>query len=216
MKTIYFVRHGESESNATKVMRGPEAELTEKGVQQAERVATRFRTIEHNLVVSSAYPRALNTARAIAKVNGREPIVCDYISERIHPRVFIGKSVDDSEKRGVEHVELSHWSRGQDYKYSDEETFSDLHQRAARAQVWFDERHEERIVAVTHGTFLRFFQAYLLFGDALTPDIFVRFFSGLKTSNAGITMYEVHEDRKFPWDIRWKLRTWMDIAHLGD
>ena len=216
MKTIYFVRHGESESNATRTMRGPGAPLTDKGIQQAELVAERFRAIAYDLVVSSSYPRALDTARAIARIHKQEPIICEHIHERIHPSCHIGKAVDDPQKRSIERTEIERWASGDDGKHSDEETFADLRTRAARAQAWLEARPEERIVAVTHGTFLRLFQAHLLFGNALTPDIFVRFVFGLKTANTGITMYEVHDELKFPWDIRWKLRTWMDIAHLGD
>ena len=216
MKTIYFVRHGESESNADGMVRGPITALTEKGHRQAQQVAARFRNIRHDVVVSSDYPRALDTARAIAHLHAQQPVICEHIHERVNPTFFTGKHVDDPDKRAVENAQLERWASGDDGKHSDEETFADLRTRAARAQAWFEARPEERIVAVTHGTFLRLFQAHLLFGNALTPDIFVRFVFGLKTANTGITMYEVHDELKFPWDIRWKLRTWMDIAHLGD
>ncbi|HUC87172.1 MAG TPA: histidine phosphatase family protein [Candidatus Saccharimonadales bacterium] len=71
MKTVYFVRHGESEANAAHIW-APSADnpkLTEKGLREAEAAGIEVRnTIRSiDLVITSPLVRAQQTAEIIAK-----------------------------------------------------------------------------------------------------------------------------------------------------
>ncbi len=65
--TIYLVRHGETEGNLDDKAQGHfNAQLTERGRQQAEAVGKRLSDVEFDAIYSSDLQRALDTAKAIA------------------------------------------------------------------------------------------------------------------------------------------------------
>ncbi|MDP2655923.1 MAG: histidine phosphatase family protein, partial [bacterium] len=66
-KTVYFVRHGQSEGNVGTVFQPLNSPLTEKGREQAEYIAERAASLSFESVVSSPLTRARETAEAIAK-----------------------------------------------------------------------------------------------------------------------------------------------------
>ncbi|HLD62134.1 MAG TPA: histidine phosphatase family protein [Patescibacteria group bacterium] len=69
---IYFVRHGESVSNALGLRQGPDGGLTAKGIKQAKILAKKFSKIPVDLIVSSPYDRAKLTAQIISKAIGKK------------------------------------------------------------------------------------------------------------------------------------------------
>jgi len=66
-KHIYFMRHGESESNVDGIYRGKEAKLTETGRKQASTAAGRIEKIGVEAIISSVFPRAHDTAVIIGE-----------------------------------------------------------------------------------------------------------------------------------------------------
>lgn len=74
MKTIYFVRHGECESNVKRLIAGSsdDSPLTPKGYEQAQDAATELQGKQIDLIVSSPLIRALETARRISDLIGYE------------------------------------------------------------------------------------------------------------------------------------------------
>ncbi len=73
---IYLLRHGETNWNKERRMAcSDEAKLNETGIRQAEEAAKLLEDINYDLVISSPYERAKNTAE-IANKN-RVPIIID-------------------------------------------------------------------------------------------------------------------------------------------
>ena len=65
-RTIYLVRHGETEGNLDDKAQGHfDAQLTDRGRLQAKAVAKRLADVEFDTVYSSDLRRAMDTARAI-------------------------------------------------------------------------------------------------------------------------------------------------------
>lgn len=65
MTRIYLVRHAEAEGNKKRVFQGSfDADISENGHRQLERLKERFKDIKIDTVYSSPLKRALNTARA--------------------------------------------------------------------------------------------------------------------------------------------------------
>ncbi len=75
MKTIYFVRHGESEANAAGITAGGgmDVDLTETGRQQAQKVGEALKNKGIEQIVSSPMKRAYNTAVIVAQTIGYDP-----------------------------------------------------------------------------------------------------------------------------------------------
>ena len=67
MKTIYFVRHGQSEGNAGPVWVDATSKLSAKGKEQARVVAERFTKLPVDIIISSTMDRAVETAQIIAE-----------------------------------------------------------------------------------------------------------------------------------------------------
>jgi broad specificity phosphatase PhoE len=68
MKVAYFVRHGESEANAAKIIAGAPSPLTELGRRQAKEVAVKLVELcgRVDLIIASPFVRTKQTAEIMA------------------------------------------------------------------------------------------------------------------------------------------------------
>jgi broad specificity phosphatase PhoE len=215
-KHVYFVRHGESDSNADGIARGQAAMLSEKGKEQARIVAKRIHKIGVDALVSSPYARTLDTAKAIAQEIGLPIEQSDFFTERRRPSGIIGSSwMTNTETRSILHQVFDGY-KDETHRHSDEENFSDLRERANAALNFLANHPKDRICVVTHGIFLRVLLAAVLNG----PD-----FSGLDMQNAirsvemdntAVSHLVLREDHhaSVPQQ-RWVIKNWNDSAHLG-
>ena len=101
LKNNFFVlRHGEAEHNLKGVLAsGPEKDgkvsrLTEKGIKAAEGVARKMARKKINLIFTSPYRRAVETAEIIAQKTKAEVIIDDRLRE-IDAGVFNWKTIDE-------------------------------------------------------------------------------------------------------------------------
>lgn len=67
--TYYFIRHAEKD---TQNPDNEDPELTEAGIERAQKWAEAFREVEFDLIFSSNYKRTLNTAKPIADSQEKE------------------------------------------------------------------------------------------------------------------------------------------------
>src|SRR3990167_2057024 len=91
-KLIYFVRHGETESNVKRIKQGPEGSLTEKGREQVLATAKRFPKHKGHpqIIYASPFERAKETAEIIAKELNLKIKYTDLLKERKNPSEIIG------------------------------------------------------------------------------------------------------------------------------
>ncbi len=78
---IYLVRHAESLKNKEGLDRTAETPLSVKGVEQAEFVARRLANIKIDVIYSSSYQRARQTAEVISKTIGKPIEYWDHLIE---------------------------------------------------------------------------------------------------------------------------------------
>jgi broad specificity phosphatase PhoE len=81
-RRIYLVRHGETAPNAARVFQLPETRLSERGLEQAERVARRLADLGIGLVLTSDFARAAMTAERLAARAGAPLEVEPLLQER--------------------------------------------------------------------------------------------------------------------------------------
>ena len=67
---IYVIRHGETASNADRIVQTPDIPLNERGREQARRLAQRLAEAPIALICSSDLVRASMTAQALARATG--------------------------------------------------------------------------------------------------------------------------------------------------
>jgi probable phosphoglycerate mutase len=209
-KTVYFVRHGESESNIKRVLQGQKISdgLSEKGFRQAQAVAERVSHLDFGALIASDLKRAEQTAETIAKATGHAVEYSELFREHRVPSSTVGEAYDsekvlDFHRASKEHIENPDW------RYEDEENFSELMDRVHKAIALLETHVEEKLLVVTHGHFLRVCIATMLMNKQLTPDTWLLMWDAMQTTNTGITVCRLGT-------TRWRLLTWNDHAHFAE
>lgn len=221
-KIFYMIRHGESVLNAMHIRQGREGALSELGRQQADKTGERLSKIHFDVMLVSPFQRTIETSEIIAKhlKLRKPPEYVELLSERRNPSEIINKSSDLPEiKRIVDLIDKSYHS--DDYRFSDEENFIDLRDRAVVLLDYLAHRMEKKTLVVTHSVFLKMIAAVINSGPNLTAQKY-NLLSFLNTSNnASVTVCQ--SERKwckspilgwfFPRrKIVWKMLAWDDYT----
>ncbi|MBU6214562.1 phosphoglycerate mutase family protein [Patescibacteria group bacterium] len=211
MKRVYFIRHGESEGNAGPLRRGADAPLTERGRNQVLSVVSRLATLPvETIIISSTDVRAKETAEIIQDALHKNVTVSELFVERRRPSEVFGQLKNSPISRRVgDAIRINFHIPG--YRFSDEENFDDLKNRAHKALTFLSEQSESSLICVTHGFFIRILIAYALHSETLTSEICEHLIRALNMENAGITILDYNEE-----DTSWKLLTWNDHSHLSE
>lgn len=224
MKTVYFVRHGESEANVNLhtgkgIFQGEASPLSDAGQKQAEFIAGRCKNLPIDVILASPARRAHDTASKIQQATGKPLEIHDFLTERKPPSEILGHSRSDPAMKEV----LSRWHQTfyvEGARVGDGENFEDLKTRVQSVLQFLADRAEDHIVVATHGFLLHMVLSVVLLGETLTVEEFRRAARKMWMNNTGITQIEyfMREDNKRLDDNfyeGWVLRVWNDHAHLG-
>jgi broad specificity phosphatase PhoE len=212
-KTVYFIRHGESEANISPVYQGPSSPLSQTGLDQAERVAVRVSKLDFEALISSPLSRTKQTSAEITKLTNKIPEYSELFVERIKPSKLFDMPHDAP---GLKELSRE-WKKSifdPSMRVEDGENYSDLINRSDKALEFLQKRDETNIVVVTHGYFLRTIIARVLLGDTISGENFKNFQSSIVMQNTGISVlqYSKFKDEK---DFKWRLWVYNDHSHLG-
>lgn len=218
MKTIYFVRHGESEANVgAPVFQSEASPLTKKGHEQAKFIAERSRKLAFEALIASPTARTQATAKYISEISGYPIITEPLFLERKLPEELLGKPTDDADANELyEKWESGFFTKG--IRVGTGENFADLKERAGLALEYLAGRPESSVLVVAHGFLLRMIVARIIFGEALTVDEFSKVLQAIRTANTGLTIAEYEPKKGGTKGLpapRWLIRVWNDHAHLG-
>lgn len=152
MKTIYFIRHAETDAGADDILAGGEYEtpLNVKGRAQAKAAAEYLKDKKIELMMVSPMDRTQETARIIAKELGMDQSKL-VDSELIRERNFGRYS-------GQSYSEYSRQLHAGTLDQSELEPTEKLHDRIAKAFEWIAARPEKTILVVSHGSAGRMFR----------------------------------------------------------
>ena len=205
-RRFYLVRHGETLLNAQHIRQGEVGALSETGRLQAGMVGRYLKNFPIDLIISSTYPRAEETA-AIVNTYLKVPIISSsLLTERRNPSEIIGKSTKDPEViHIVDQMDLAY--HADNYRISDEENFIDLKARAALCVKFLIRQRAREVVVITHHLFLKMFIAYVLYREKLHAADFVKLTFFNTSDNAGITVCEFH-----PWKFFSKTQGWEVVS----
>lgn len=152
MKRLYFIRHGLSEMNVSRLIAGhTESPLTPLGRKQARQAGESAKDLAIDLMVSSPQSRAVETAKIVAKQIGYSPSKILY-NELLKER-FYGKHEGAKYKPGI-HLE----SLPASYNI---ELDDKLVTRAQLALEWLNTLRCTNILVVSHGGFGRALRSVL-------------------------------------------------------
>jgi 2,3-bisphosphoglycerate-dependent phosphoglycerate mutase len=146
-RTIFLIRHGETEGNAAQIVQLPDASLSPRGIAQAERLARRLAVEGIALILSSDLQRAVTTAEHVHRATGA-PIASDPL---LQERNF-------GDLRGTPYAELGFDLFALDLEPPGGESWPIFHARVDRAWEAIQARAAEidgPLAVVTHGLVCR-------------------------------------------------------------
>ena len=204
---LYFVRHGESAGNAAGIHQPSTIGLSGLGKKQAKFLAKRSTKLPIDIVLTSDYERAKQTAEVIAKTINKKVIVSELLREIRRPSEIVGRPIDHTEVVKIKQM-MKENTHDPQWRYSDEENIYDLKERAKKFLGYIAKFKEKNIFIVTHGDFLRMVILLMLDEKLATHDLYHKIRRFLPMNNTGITICE--DDA-----AGWRLITWNDHTHLG-
>lgn len=207
---VYFVRHGETDTNLDTIIRGPEAVLTEKGIREAHVVSKRIASIGVDALITGPHQRTVHTAQILSEHLSLPVEQNELFAEIRRPSIFIGRSWRDKDVNTLQESVFDSYEKDTHFKHSDEENFAEIKKRAEDALEFLAAHSAHRICVVSSSIFMGALLGSVLFESAFSVAHFRCFFGPkLRINNTGITHFQYDEKHG------WQLVTWNDSAHLG-
>lgn len=178
---IYLIRHGETASNAARIVQTPEIPLSERGLKQAELLSRRLAAQSISDVLSSDLRRAVMTAEALQRATDAKLQLDAGLQERNYGDI-----------RGRAYAEFDVDILGADYEPPGGETWNEFYARVDA--VWprivaAAEQTKGNLAVVTHGLVCHALLArHLTLAGSVTPT---------QWANTSVTVI----DGKPPWRV---------------
>jgi len=198
---LIAIRHGETEWNRQGRFQGHlNSALNQEGLAQAEALGERLAAERFDLLLSSDLGRALQTAHAVAMRTGHQVVVEPRLRER-RMGIFQGLTPAEVQLRYPEEY-ARFKSHDPDYVIPEGESLRQLFERSVVCFTALAERHAGLTFAtVTHGGVLAMLYRHAS-GMALDAP------RDFPLHNTGVNRFLRRRGA-------WQLRSWGDIAHLG-
>jgi broad specificity phosphatase PhoE len=166
MTTVYLARHGESDWNVERRWQGhTDRPLTDRGREQAGRLAERLADIELDAVYASDLRRAWETAEAVARARGLEVVRVPELRE-VHVGSWSGLTRDECAERFPD--AFARWQAGGS-GWDDGESYEAMGERTVAAILRLAADHPDgAILVVSHGGPIRAVHAHALGVDIAT------------------------------------------------
>lgn len=191
-KEVLLIRHGQSVTNETEnYQAGDQFEidpLNKTGERQGSLLAAEFESQGYtpDIILTSYYKRAMQTAQYIGRVTGARIVVPVYddagriadkapdavtasdgkslLRELDLPAELEGRPYTDEAAQTIK-TEINEHLYDQDWHYSNEENLYDIWHRAGLAKQYIAERAEQKIALFSHGGFIKALIAHVLIDD---------------------------------------------------
>jgi broad specificity phosphatase PhoE len=166
MTTVYLARHGESDWNVERRWQGhTDRPLTDRGREQAGRLAERLADIELDAIYASDLRRAWETAEAIARRRGLAVVRVPELRE-VHVGSWSGLTRDECAERFPD--AFARWQAGGS-GWDDGESYEAMGERTVAAILRLAAEHPDgAILVVSHGGPIRAVHAHALGVDIAT------------------------------------------------
>jgi broad specificity phosphatase PhoE len=203
-RRIYFVRHGQTEANAKRIRQDDKGPLSATGRAQAKATAAYLARFPIKAMVASPYERATETAHILNETLKVPLAFSPLLAERRNPTEIVGRRDDDpAVVKIVDQIDRAY--HDDDFRYSDEENFADLRDRARRLLHLLSHQSATHLVAVTHGIYLKMVIAYLLNRHSLHAGDYAKLSFFNASDNAGITICEFEPLKRFNRTRGWRV-----------
>jgi broad specificity phosphatase PhoE len=154
MKTVYLVRHGQCMGNLTSQWSAPSDVLTTAGLQQAKEAAHILKEKYVQVLLTSHYTRAVQTAEEIFAVTGAHMEIVETAAERKHGSSLFNMPRNEPVALEQSSEEDAAWTAGLPAVH-DEETYVQFQTRVSDMLRILASRPENTLALVTHDFFLK-------------------------------------------------------------
>ena len=171
-KTVYLFRHGETDWNAQKRLQGRTGDmpLNEKGLSQANTIASKFQGKIIKTIYSSPLKRAKQTAEVVANHLKADITYIDDLQERSFG-ILEGMSFDEITDKYPELQELISYSKNCDFVSEDGNTYGTESLKDTQARIYktitdiIKKSIDDVVVISSHGSVLYNFLLHVLGHD---------------------------------------------------
>jgi len=210
MSEIYFLRHGQSQSNVeNRFANGNDGyPLTDQGRRQAEKASAFLRSKAIRKVYTSPIHRAVQTAEIVCSKWGLTPVMIDEIRE-FSVGIFEGKKIAGRARE--KYVDLKEkWAAGEmDTRISGGESHREIIDRLWKGIEYALEKDSgEPVLMVSHGGLLSMALPYMCDNLVLTT-FYER--EGVFIRNCSVTSVEARKENS---RISLRLLEWADDSYL--
>lgn len=202
MGKIYFIRHGQTDSNSGRRFQGRiNTPLNATGLQQAQKMADYFKDIDIDVIYSSSLDRAMHTAEFLATSKQLKVISVDELQE-ISFGSWEGLSYNEINEKWPRQIELFFANPDQCLP-PEGESFDVAQKRAVQAlkKILQREGEQKNIAIVTHGGIIRALVFALL-------DIPLKNFWKMNIGNTSVSCFSI-------WDGNFTAEIINDNHFLG-
>jgi broad specificity phosphatase PhoE len=212
MKTVYFIRHGETEGNASKKFQSSEISLSEKGKKEVALVAERCLSLDAEVIISSSMTRAKETSQAIVDKTNLPVLFSDDLREVKVPSLLVGLEYQAEEAKDFWDYLENHFYQNPDQKFTDGESYEEVILRVKSVLRMLEERPENEIIVVAHGRILRAIFAFVLVSqqDAKLSGVVDKSIELMDNTAVSVLQFGEFEDKK------WLLSIYNDKAHFAE
>lgn len=177
------------------------------GIKQARKIASRAAKLPFEIIITSDFTRALQTAEIIRRRVPWKLVITKLLREEKHPSELTGLHRTDPKAVRIKKLLYKNRNR-RAWHFSDEENFFDFRDRMKKFLKFLEKRKEENVLVIGHVMATRMLIGLMVFGEVLTPDMYQKMKDRLSLKNTGVNVCEF-------LDGQWKLITWNDHTHLG-
>lgn len=207
---IFLVRHAEGSGSREK-WQTPDTPLSGTGVKQSENLSTLSRFKKVDLILSSKWKRAIETAKIISELLDKKLLEIDGIQEREQYSEIYGVDRQSDISKHYNDENIKNYS-DLDWKFeNNEESIREVSERAFNFKNNLTTNYlNKSIVVVSHEMFIRCFVTNILLGEKYDDKVFNKIYRSLQLMNTGVSLLEFNENRK-----SWKVWYINDFSHLG-
>src|SRR3989339_1121149 len=185
---LYLVRHGQTIDAENGIKQRIESTLSETGIIQAKRTGRLIRDKGIELIVSSPWTRAKETAEIINLTLNKEIIFDEMYRERLQSVKLSGKNYQDGEAIRYEREHEKNFCDPRwKFDKSGESTIEAFDRARKTEKMFLKKYFDKTVLIVSHADFLRCLICYLIVGDNFESEEFKRLFRGMSFKNGGVT-----------------------------
>ncbi len=206
---VFLVRHGRSADREANVRQSSNSPLSQTGKNQAQAVVERLKSEEVNIIYSSPYLRAFQTAEIIG-TGLSMPVETNELVRELSRSKMDGVGYKDP--LNLEFIrQMKENLYNIDWKFpKDSETFRNVAKRASQFRDFLlATNSHQNVLVVTHGLFISCFIGVCVLGDDFIPETFMRLARSLSIENTSISEIEYFQDNK-----QWKISLLNDHLHI--